>query len=179
MSFRPDPTTAAPAPTGQQLLFTPGPRLGWVFRDRREIALAYSEPRPNPQAIQAQTVARAGLVSPRGALPDPRLDQPTGHRGVERLPHRPLYRCGQLAEWPGIPPTSRGGMQVRSVAKVSVRLRVAAGNPIISAERSRASPFSDRLSRRRPTRCPANSASSISDSFPGREAKMRLTDRCG
>ena len=59
MSFRPDPTAAGPAPTGRQLLFTPGPRLGWVFRDRREIALAYSEPRPNPQAIQAQAAARA------------------------------------------------------------------------------------------------------------------------
>ena len=59
MSFRPVPTAAGPAPTGRQLLFTPGPRLGWVFRDRREIALPYSEPRPNPQVIQAQAAARA------------------------------------------------------------------------------------------------------------------------
>jgi hypothetical protein len=59
MSIRPVPTAAGPAPTGRQLLFTPGPRLGWVFRDRREIALAYSEPQPNPQLIQARAAARA------------------------------------------------------------------------------------------------------------------------
>jgi hypothetical protein len=59
MSFRPVPTAAGPAPTGRQLLFTPGPRLGWVFRDRREIAPAYSEPQPNPRVIQAQAAARA------------------------------------------------------------------------------------------------------------------------
>jgi hypothetical protein len=59
MSFRPVPIAAGPAPTGQQLLFTPGPRLGWVFRDRRETALAYPEPRPDPRVIQAQAAARA------------------------------------------------------------------------------------------------------------------------
>ena len=59
MSFRPAPTAAGPAPTGRQLLFTPGPRLGWVFRDRRELALPYPEPQPNPQVIQAQAAARA------------------------------------------------------------------------------------------------------------------------
>ena len=59
MSLRPDPTAAGPAPTGRQLLFTPGPRLGWVFRDRRETALPYSEAQPNPRVIQAQAASRA------------------------------------------------------------------------------------------------------------------------
>jgi hypothetical protein len=59
MSFRSAPAAVGPAPTGRQLLFTPGPRLGWVFRDRREIALAYPEARPSPQVIQAQAAARA------------------------------------------------------------------------------------------------------------------------
>ena len=58
MGFRPVPIAAGPAPTGRQLLFTPGPRLGWVFRDRRETALAYPEPRPDPRVIQAQAAAR-------------------------------------------------------------------------------------------------------------------------
>src|SRR5260221_569089 len=38
----------------EQLLFTPGPRLGWVFRDRRELAAPFPEPQPSPQAIGAQ-----------------------------------------------------------------------------------------------------------------------------
>jgi hypothetical protein len=40
-------------------LFTPGPRLGWVFRDRHELAVPYPEPAPDPQAIQARVAARA------------------------------------------------------------------------------------------------------------------------
>src|ERR1700733_5686153 len=59
MSFRPVPPAAGPAPTGWQLLFTPGPRLGWVFRDRRELAVPYPEPQPDPRVIQAQAAARA------------------------------------------------------------------------------------------------------------------------
>jgi hypothetical protein len=62
MSFRPVPAAAGPAPAGRQLLFTPSPRLGWVFRDRRETALTYPEPRPNPQVIQAQAAARAAAA---------------------------------------------------------------------------------------------------------------------
>ena len=50
--------SAGPAPpAGQDLLFTPGPRLGWVFRDRRELAAPYPEPEPSPQAVHAQAVA--------------------------------------------------------------------------------------------------------------------------
>jgi hypothetical protein len=46
MSLQPAPAPGGPVPVGRQLLFTPGPRLGWVFRDRRETALPYPEPRP-------------------------------------------------------------------------------------------------------------------------------------
>jgi hypothetical protein len=59
MSLRPAPAPAELASAGRQLLFTPGPRLGWVFRDRREAAAPYPEPRPDPQVIQARAAARA------------------------------------------------------------------------------------------------------------------------
>lgn len=53
------PPAAGPAPpAGQDLLFTPGPRLGWVFRDRRELAVPYPEPEPSAHAIQAGAAAR-------------------------------------------------------------------------------------------------------------------------
>jgi hypothetical protein len=42
----------------EQMLFTPGPRLGWVFRDRRQLASPYAEPGPDPQAITGQLTAR-------------------------------------------------------------------------------------------------------------------------
>jgi len=60
MRNSPVPAATGPVPAGQPelLLFTPGPRLGWVFRDRRELAAPYPEPEPNPQAIQAQAAAR-------------------------------------------------------------------------------------------------------------------------
>jgi len=53
------PPTAAPVPNpGHELLFTPGPRLGWVFRDRRELAAAYPEPEPDARVIQARADER-------------------------------------------------------------------------------------------------------------------------
>jgi hypothetical protein len=58
MSLQPDPAAAGPVPAGRRLLFTPGPRLGWVFRDRREAAAPYPEPRPDPRVIQARAAAR-------------------------------------------------------------------------------------------------------------------------
>jgi len=42
----------------QALLFTPGPRLGWTFRDRRSLAEPYPEPSPDPAQIRAQADAR-------------------------------------------------------------------------------------------------------------------------
>ena len=63
MTFQPVPHAPAPAPPGrQQLLFTPGPRLGWVFRDRRELASPYPEPAPSPQVIQARAAAQTAAT---------------------------------------------------------------------------------------------------------------------
>jgi hypothetical protein len=63
VSFRPAPHAPGPVPSGrQQLLFTPGPRLGWVFRDRRELAAPYSEPQPSRQALHAQATALAATA---------------------------------------------------------------------------------------------------------------------
>ncbi len=36
----------------ERLLFTRGPRLGWVFRDRRQAIAPYAEPEPDPQATR-------------------------------------------------------------------------------------------------------------------------------
>jgi hypothetical protein len=42
----------------EQMLFTPGPRLGWMFRDRRQLVSPFAEPGPDPQAIAGQLTAR-------------------------------------------------------------------------------------------------------------------------
>jgi hypothetical protein len=42
----------------ERILFTPGPRLGWVFRDRRRLVSPYAEPGPDPQAVAGQVAAR-------------------------------------------------------------------------------------------------------------------------
>lgn len=63
MSFQPVPHRADLVPADRrELLFTPGPRLGWVFRDRRELAAPYPEPVPSQQAIQAQASERAAAA---------------------------------------------------------------------------------------------------------------------
>jgi hypothetical protein len=64
----PPPTGPGPASAGTdpwRLLFTGGPRLGWVFRDRRELIPAYPEPKPGPQAIQAAAAARVTAADAR------------------------------------------------------------------------------------------------------------------
>ncbi len=67
MSFRPAPPPASPRPADtRDLLFTPGPRLGWVFRDRRELATPYREPGPSQQLIQGQAAEQ--LASARERL---------------------------------------------------------------------------------------------------------------
>ena len=48
-----DGTTGA-----ERLLFTSGPRLGWVFRDRRQAITPYTEPEPDPQALATQLTTR-------------------------------------------------------------------------------------------------------------------------
>jgi len=63
MNFQPVPYCAGPVPADRrELLFTPGPRLGWVFRDRRELATPYHEPEPSQQAIQSQASERAAAA---------------------------------------------------------------------------------------------------------------------
>jgi len=49
-----------PAARPQALLFTPGARLGWTFRDRRSLVAPYPEPSPDPEEIRAQAQARLG-----------------------------------------------------------------------------------------------------------------------
>lgn len=53
------PSVPSPGPGTSQLLFTPGPRLGWMFRDRRELATPYQEPQPSPQHVQGRAAQRA------------------------------------------------------------------------------------------------------------------------
>ena len=42
----------------EQMLFTPGPRLGWVFRDRHQLISPYAEPGPDQQAITGKLTAQ-------------------------------------------------------------------------------------------------------------------------
>jgi hypothetical protein len=49
-----DGTVAEP----RQLLFTPGPRLGWTFRDRRTLCSPFPEPPPDGKAMMQQAAAR-------------------------------------------------------------------------------------------------------------------------
>ena len=42
----------------EYLLFTPGPRLGWAFRDRRQLITRYPEPEPDPKTVTRQAQAR-------------------------------------------------------------------------------------------------------------------------
>ena len=42
----------------ERLLFTRGPRLGWTFRDRRQLIARYDEPQPDAQAISTQLANR-------------------------------------------------------------------------------------------------------------------------
>ena len=40
-------------------LFTPGPRLGWEFRDRRQLAAPFPQPRPDLEAMRAAAAQQA------------------------------------------------------------------------------------------------------------------------
>jgi hypothetical protein len=48
----------AGSPGPEQLLFTPGPRLGWTFRSRRDQITPYSEPPPELEQLREQAAAR-------------------------------------------------------------------------------------------------------------------------
>ena len=47
----------------ERMLFTGGPRLGWVFRDRRQAISPYTEPAPDPQALAGQLTVRRQRAS--------------------------------------------------------------------------------------------------------------------
>jgi hypothetical protein len=46
------------SPAPETLLFTPGPRVGWTFTDRRARIAPYAEPQPDPQHIGARAAKR-------------------------------------------------------------------------------------------------------------------------
>jgi hypothetical protein len=58
------PALQGPATGAERLLFTPGPRLGWTFRDRQQLITPYAEPGPDPQVITGQ-FGRARAVEDR------------------------------------------------------------------------------------------------------------------
>ena len=57
MSTQPAPV--ADAADRRASLFTPGPRLGWEFRDRRQLAAPFPEPRPDLEAMRAAAAQQA------------------------------------------------------------------------------------------------------------------------
>jgi hypothetical protein len=48
-------------------LFTPGARLGWVFRDPRLLVAPFPEPEPDPERTRAQVATRAAAAQARHA----------------------------------------------------------------------------------------------------------------
>jgi hypothetical protein len=48
-------------------LFTPGARLGWVFRDPRGLAASFGEPEPEPERTRDQVAARIAAAQARYA----------------------------------------------------------------------------------------------------------------
>ena len=75
MTMQPAGHRGGTAGTERQL-FTGGPRLGWIFRDRRQAIAPYAEPEPDPQALAGQLTARLrqDRVPPlRQPRPDQRL----------------------------------------------------------------------------------------------------------
>ncbi|MCL2584232.1 MAG: hypothetical protein FWE35_17445 [Streptosporangiales bacterium] len=62
----PGPVSRPPAVSDpRMLMFTGGPRLGWSFRDRRELIPEYREPKPTPQDIQSSTDTRIAAAEAR------------------------------------------------------------------------------------------------------------------
>ena len=57
MSTQPAPV--ADAADRRASLFTPGPRLGWEFRDRRQLAAPFPQPRPDLEAMRATAAQQA------------------------------------------------------------------------------------------------------------------------
>src|SRR5215470_17565419 len=53
------PATPAGVLERRAILFTPGPRLGWVFRDRHQLAAPFPEPPPDLETMRAAATERA------------------------------------------------------------------------------------------------------------------------
>jgi hypothetical protein len=51
MTLEPAIPRDGPVQGGDQILFTPGPRLGWTFRSHRDLIGTYPEPAPDAEAI--------------------------------------------------------------------------------------------------------------------------------
>jgi hypothetical protein len=49
------------------MLFTPGARLGWIFRDRRTLLAPYPEPEPDLEQLREQAAAGAAAAQARYA----------------------------------------------------------------------------------------------------------------
>jgi hypothetical protein len=49
------------------MLFTPGARLGWIFRDRRTLLAPYPEPEPDLEQLREQAAARGAAAQARYA----------------------------------------------------------------------------------------------------------------
>ena len=49
------------------MLFTPGARLGWIFRDRRTLLAPYPEPKPDLEKLREQAAATAAAAQARYA----------------------------------------------------------------------------------------------------------------
>jgi hypothetical protein len=70
MSIQHVPPASAPATPvrePQAMLFTPGARLGWIFRDRRTLLAPFPEPEPDLEKLREQAAARTAATQARYA----------------------------------------------------------------------------------------------------------------
>ncbi len=68
MSIQHVPSASAlPGREPQAMLFTPGARLGWIFRDRRTLLALYPEPKPDLEKLREQAAAAAAAAQARYA----------------------------------------------------------------------------------------------------------------
>jgi hypothetical protein len=61
------PAPASPGREPQAMLFTPGARLGWIFRDRRTLLAPYPEPEPDLEKLREQAAASTAAAQARYA----------------------------------------------------------------------------------------------------------------
>ncbi len=60
MTIQPSPADQLPEP--RDMLFTPGPRLGWTYTDPRSRIARYSEPPPDLDSLKEQAAQRVGAA---------------------------------------------------------------------------------------------------------------------